>query len=508
MRLCVYTRRSTERQAASPHTQEALCREYALANGHGVTRVLHEVAISGKTEIERRTALPELLSMVANRKTRDFDGVIVWRTDRLCRNPAEWHRILSILDRHKCALISVKDPVKRETAHDRFASNIMADVAALERELTGERIYAHHIAEFMKGRWAGGPVPLGLTWLRESKAFEPSDRAADVVTVFETFIAQNGNASATAGALNHAGLPSPTGGLWSNVTILGLLRNPMYRRRLSYDGRQIDAPEVLPDIVAPELCRQADTLLDYGKKLAPRQVGSKRPYSGLIHCSECGGVMILSVGTHNGNGGRDRGCWYPNWVCRNRKQARVCSGKYVSHLMVESLVGRLVQMLFNQLRADLLGLATDETARRTAAKTEGQAAVKRLVNLRAQRDRLVKLYVLGKLDEAAALREIDEIDRQIQVHTQTIPQTAPAVDRAAVVAALEALAQEWETVPDAEKRALMLNIGAEFVLSTDPENGQTRWMQMSCSLLDEPLRAEGEYRGSRWGLVFRDPHHP
>lgn len=171
MRLVLYTRRSTEHQVASPQTQEHMAREYCAKNDHDLVRVYHEVPISGKTEIERRTALPELMAAVKDIKHRDFDGVIVWRTDRLCRNQAEWHRILAIFDKAKCALISIMDPVERDTAAGRFLSNIMAEVAAFEREQTGERIYAHHLAAFHQGKWPGGPQSMGLVWNKQAKRF-------------------------------------------------------------------------------------------------------------------------------------------------------------------------------------------------------------------------------------------------------------------------------------------------------------------------------------------------
>ncbi len=495
MRLALYTRRSTERQIASPQTQEQQCRAWAEANGHVITRVYHEVPISGKAEIERRIALPELLAAVRDRRGRDFDGIIVWRTDRLCRNPAEWHRILAILDKHGCALISIKDPVRRETATDRLISNIMADINAHEREVTGERIYAHHLAAFLRGQWPGGPIPLGLRWIRDRKIFVPDDRADDVAAVFAAFIEHAGNATATAGYLNSVGIPSPRGGLWSNVTVLGLLRNPMYRRRLSYDGREIDAPEIVPRIVDEELVAQADRLLNYGRVFTPRQIGSKRPYSGLIHCSVCGAPMILSVGSAP-EGRRER--WYPNWVCRRRKQFRACPGRYVSHRNVETLVGRLIQQFFTAIRADIR--RPPREPRRKAARS---TSAKRIAALNAQRQRLVKLFILGRVDEPAALAELDKIDRAIKsLSAEPLPDAPAELTESAIAQALSTLADDWPAVPDNEKRALLLHIGAQFTINTDPNSNGSAWMTMDCAVLDRTLRVEGTYRGSRWGIRF------
>ena len=94
----------------------------------------HEVPISGKTAVERRTALPELMAIIRDKKAREFDGIVVWKLDRLVRNPGEYHRIMEYLDRHGCEVLSLKDPLTpRKTAADRLISSMLADVGAYER---------------------------------------------------------------------------------------------------------------------------------------------------------------------------------------------------------------------------------------------------------------------------------------------------------------------------------------------------------------------------------------
>ena len=146
MRLCAYTRRSTDRQAVSPQTQEREIRDFCATQGHELVRVYHEVPISAsKKSIEHRTVLPALLSEVKNKK-RDFDGIIVWKLDRAFRQEDEYHIIAAIPRKHNCRLLSVKDPISdSDTAAARLTASIFMAIAAYEAGIIGERIFGYHM---------------------------------------------------------------------------------------------------------------------------------------------------------------------------------------------------------------------------------------------------------------------------------------------------------------------------------------------------------------------------
>ena len=480
MNLALYTRRSTDRQSASPHTQETLCRQYCEQNGHTIVRVYHEVAISGKTDIERRTALPELMTALKDRKT-----------DRLCRNQAEWHRILAIFDKHNCALISVMDPVNRDTATGRLISSILADFAAYEREQTGERIYAHHLSAFLKGEWPGGPKSLGFDWDKEKKQFVLTDRAEDVIAIFKLYVSNNGNASATARDLNAMGIPSPKGQHWSNGPLLHMLRNPIYRQVMTYDGRQEKWPDTIPLLVPTETIAQVDTLLQWSRdqfvQFQSRPQAIPRTYSGILRCSMCGYVL-----TSNGSDMPSHR-YYSGWLCGARRKhgATICDSHQVSTKHLDTAVGVALSRLLKELGEDVAKVSRTHKQNEPGKKTQHQRD--RLIQTQS---RTVDIYTNGYISESDFIGRMEEIKKKLAA-LEVEQQPAPAVSMDNVLAAREFIGTQWGDILPAEKRALLLQIGASYIVNTTGE--EPWWIELRTNLLPRAIRVQASCRG-RWGL--------
>ncbi|MCE5199214.1 recombinase family protein [bacterium] len=484
MRVVIYTRRSTDRQAASPQTQETFCREYCEKHDHTVVRVYHEAAITGASEVERRTALPELVALLKDKKRRDFDGVLVWKTDRLMRNPGEQEHLIQLFDRHGVELLSIMDPVDRNTAAGRFMGRVIASANAYEREITGERIYAHHLAAFMRGEWAGGPKSMGLAWNKEKRIFEADNRADDVAAAFQLYVRLNGNASATALELNRIGIASPRGGLWSNGPLLRLLRNPMYRQMLSYDGRRLPAPDRIPRIVSESLTQQADILLDLSRRqfhhFCGHQIGSPRTYSGILFCSECGAVL-----SSNGAVNQERR-WYAGWLCSMKRKHGVCESKQVSVRYLDALIGRAMGILAKHIAKDVENALKRGSV---TAKPVKNTQAHRQQKLSDMRRRTVDLYTQGFIDEAEFVSRVTDIDEKIRaLSAEEAKQPAPPVSEE-VIQALLSIAEHWPTVPDNERRGLLLQIGAEITVNTGKPD--PLWIEMQTTIFPKPIRVEG-----------------
>lgn len=451
-------------------------RDHARLHGHLILRVYHEIPISGRSEVERRTALPQLLAEVRDRR-RDFDGVIVWKLDRLCRNPAEHHRILAVLDKHRCAILSVKDPpIGRDSASDRLISGVLADFAAYEREITGERIYAHHLSRFMSGLYTGAPAPLGLAWDKQRGVFRATDRAADVVRVFEVFVECAGSAARAAARLNEIGIASPRSGLWSGSVLLGSLRQAAYRRRLQFDGRRADAPDLIPEIVPPALVAAADLFLDAGRRLSVRDSARRSPYSGLVCCSLCGERMTFSRSCT-----RDRR--YPRWQCRMRRQFGVCAGKGLSDRYLDQMAGMAARRLLDALETQLVdpsGAGPPDT------EDPGRASSVRR-SLADQLERTKRLYVLGIIEESELAARVADLERRIA----DAPPDSPARRLPDVLSpdrladAIARVESAWPRVPEDEKRGLLLQLQCHLTVNTSAD--LPLWLTLRSPYIAEPV---------------------
>src|SRR4051794_37511712 len=109
MRTVIYTRLSDERDGdnAPLERQEADCRKYAHQHGWPVSAVYTE-KVSAWDKATRR---PEFEEMVEAVQAGLVHRILVWKMDRLVRQPRDLERVLDALEAAGGSLASVHDPV-------------------------------------------------------------------------------------------------------------------------------------------------------------------------------------------------------------------------------------------------------------------------------------------------------------------------------------------------------------------------------------------------------------
>jgi hypothetical protein len=246
----------------------------------------------------------------ARKKNRPWDGIVFYKLDRFARNAKKEYPILDILDAHGVEVQSATEFVDRNTSQGRLMYHQMMGFRQFESELTGERVYAHNLSLALHGQWPAGRPALGLDYDKETKILTVNDRATEVVTVFRVWIDNGGNSSRAARELNGMGMLSRDGNPWRDDSVGALIKNPIYRRQIHYDGRIVDAHEFVPEIVPADLIAQADALLPRLATLRKKQRAFMHAYSGILRCSICGSRMRAT-----GNKGN------PGWVCAGKKDS-------------------------------------------------------------------------------------------------------------------------------------------------------------------------------------------
>jgi site-specific DNA recombinase len=475
-KLVAYTRRSTDKQAASPRVQEREIREWCKDNGHELLRVYHEVAITGKSHIERRTVLPNLIAEIKE-KSRDFDGLIVWKFDRLCRNTGEYHRIMEILDHNKCEIVSLKDPAYgRKTAADRVVTNILADFAAYERELTGERIFAHNLERVLAGKWPGGKTPVGFDYDKETGKFSLNDRSSDIRRVFELYVASSGNACITARRLQAEGIPGVLSSNWYISSVTGVLRRAIYRRQLLYADNRIDASEIVPEIVPPDLIASVDALMVSTREFRPRQRETVRAYSGILKCGVCGERMVGSLKRTKKPAGNYA---YRGWSCRLFRYHRICDSREVSERHIDKLVGEALKLMLMDYQEEI------EASRKAAKPVPKKASGITAVDVGKMRERLIGLYLREQITDKEFATQTAQLDRFLAIE----PKPKPTPKLMDVQASIDLISDQWETVPAEIKRKLFLTIGVTITVGnhrdTEPE------VIVTSNLTDHSYAAKG-----------------
>lgn len=470
-----YCRCSTDTQDDSIDTQEQLIRRECDSRGYRLVDVYRDPAISaGTTPLGNRPEGKRLLADVQS-KLRRFDAVMVLRMDRLFRDRLDELPVIAYIMKCGVQVISIKDPIDLSTATGRLQHGIMMEFRQYEREITGQRIREHNLAMALRKEWPGGPAPLGLTYDKVSKKVVANDRAADALTVFRLYVETNGSARKTAVRLNELGMRAGKGGPFSSARVLEIVRSRAYRQEIQYGDVRVSASETIERVIPEELALQVDRLLSQTRVMAPRQIGSVYPHSGLMRCSECGWTWAAHSAT-NATGSKSLG-----WRCVGKSNG-ACPCKGLGNLRLQDMTTRALQRLLSQCKESV---AADDIAGEIAPArpVSTHQARKRLQD---QRSAVLRQHELGVIADDQLVERIRAIDSEIE-KMETPEDPAPCVSVAEVFSMLSDITETWGEKDDASRRAFLLAIGARFTICTA---ATIPWMEMTTDLGLPPVRVE------------------
>jgi len=133
MKVAVYARVST-RDKQNPEVQLRELRRYCASRGLKIAFTVTDKA-SGSTD--DRMGLKQILTLV---RTRQVDGVVVLKLDRLFRSLKHLITTLEEFEALKVKLIAVRDQVDMTTPSGRLFIQVIGALGEFERELIRERV--------------------------------------------------------------------------------------------------------------------------------------------------------------------------------------------------------------------------------------------------------------------------------------------------------------------------------------------------------------------------------
>ena len=157
-----------------------------------------------------------------------------------------------------------------------------------------------------------------------------------------------------------AGLPEalrpPRSARWDATKILLHVRDPLYRRRTSYNGAEYDAPHLIPEVVPAAVVAAVDVLLASRRGALRRECGAARRSAtshtcipGRLRCAGCGtshgrpyprqGVLGPTPGPRVLVGLRGQPCWVGSCAV----QASTCPSRALPALLGPGGCGRRSQ---------------------------------------------------------------------------------------------------------------------------------------------------------------------
>ncbi|MFA9446298.1 recombinase family protein [Egicoccus sp. AB-alg6-2] len=297
-RCAIYTRLSKDADGTETATarQEADARAFAAAKGWTVAEVFKDVDLSAYRKVTR----PGYESMLTALASRQVDGVLVWKLDRLVRSPAEFERFWAICETHDATLASVNEPVDTSNELGLVIVRILVAFARLESATMSLRLRSVKAASAKAGRPKhGGPRAFGLTdgWT------DIVPHEADMIVDAAARVLAGESIRSIVLDWNRQSLTTSTGRPWSAQT----LRNLLLQRRLCGQREhrgEIVADGVWPAILDVDTCDRLRTVLTDPARTVPH-AGRTFLLSGILRCHNCDSRMRGSIAT---NGRRRYAC--------------------------------------------------------------------------------------------------------------------------------------------------------------------------------------------------------
>ena len=409
IKWAIYTRKSTEsedRQIQSIEDQIKYAKDIASRERLKVVEIIHEAKSAKKPYL--REGFTRLISLIDSGKV---NGVIVWKVDRLSRNPIESGTIQYYLQEKKllCIKTGEKDYLPEDNAVIMSVEGGMAN--QYSRELS-RNVKRGMRSKAEKG-WFPNIPPLGYlnsklrdkgneTIISDPERFQIVRKMWDLMLT-GTYTPPKILEIAT----NEWGLVTPTrkklGGrplsisymykIFSNIFYTG---NFLYKdesgERVLYQGNH-------EPMITMEEFDKVQVIM--GKRGKPRPVSHEFPYTGFMNCRECGARITATIKEKfvKTTGKVET---YTYYHCTKRKKGVKCKAKFVRLDILEQNVVKLIEQ--NQISPKFYKLGLEvlrdmhglETGQREAIYESQQKAV---AETQRKLDRALEFLLSGTISE-------------------------------------------------------------------------------------------------------------
>jgi site-specific DNA recombinase len=237
MRIAIYVRVSTQRQAQTQTIEQQIdrLRAHLQAQGGPLPEgdIFRDDGYSGASL--KRPGLDRLRDRAA---MASFDRIFITDPDRLARDYVHQVLLLEELQKHGCRVEFLDRPMSQDP-HDQLLLQIRGAVAEHERTLIAERMRRGRHRQFQAGKmlpWTRAPYGYRMAADRPrdpSGVYQDPAEAAVVAEIFAWYLEGRHTLHGLVDHLHELGIPSPSGKPhWSGPSIRGILRNPVYTGRV------------------------------------------------------------------------------------------------------------------------------------------------------------------------------------------------------------------------------------------------------------------------------------
>ena len=470
MSYAIYLRKSrADAEAEARGEGETLARheralkELSVRNDYPIAQIYREI-VSGES-ISNRPQMRQLLADVAAGR---YQGVLVMEVERLARGDTMDQATVANTFRFSNTLIitpfKIYDP-NNSMDEEYFEFSLFMSrreyKTIVRRMQTGRKLAAK------EGKYIASKPPYGYRRIRRADGAWTleidADEAAVVRQIFDWYAGGQGS-NRIAAQLNGLGVPTQTGGRWSQSTIIQMIHNPVYIGCVTWDKRlqtvvgldngrkqyrrllNSDATRVRglhAPIVSEDLFQRANNTGRAGSMPVRRDCALANPLAGLVKCGVCGHAMFGTQSRLAPSGGR-----YPyRLTCKTQGCTNIgCQVEIIEDVILRTLEQWSVEY-------------ADESAveapnpRRDAA----DLAKRQLEQLQSQRSKLCDFLERGIYDESTYMQRSVVLADQIRAARDALDAAAAAAGAEDVQSGIRAIAP------------LCTSVAAAYRAATSPE---------------------------------------
>ena len=441
MRVAIYARVSTTRQAQTQTIEQQLTRLRAYLEQQGwaidLRHIYRDDGYSGASL--NRPGLDQLRDRAA---LAELDVVVITVPDRLARKYVHQVLLIEELQQHGCRVEFIDRPMSQDP-HDQLLLQIRGAVAEYERTLISERMRRGRLMKLQTGQllpWAKPP----LGYLADpQRPRDPAglrrDPVAAVVVeqVFAWYLEEGATLYSVAKRLTEAAIRTPGGQpRWNTASVRLILQNPAYtgtayaNRNQTVEARQRRSallpvgrgestvkrpPEEwiavsVPAIVTQEVFDLVEEKLSRNRQRATR---NNKRHNYLLRALVSCGVCRLSASARTHTPG------YQYYVCHGRTDAlrtdpgERCQGRYIPAQQLDKFVWQDVCALLTEPEHITSALERAQGGHWLPEELQGRRSnVQHAISqIGRQQQRLLEAYVAEVVELAEFERKRQELAR-------------------------------------------------------------------------------------------------
>jgi len=451
---------------------------------------------------------PAMRRLLADIEQGKVDTVVVYKVDRLSRSLLDFARLMEVFERREISFVSVTQQFNTATSMGRLVLNVLLSFAQFEREMIGERTRDKVAAARRKGKWTGGPVPLG--YRVEDKKLVADELEAVVAREIFDLYEEHRSALAVARALNKGGRRTKrhrakNGNIrearkWSKDAVLRVLKNPVYAGYMPY-GDDLHEGEHSP-LIERDRWHRIRTALE-GRKGATRDRPRNPEYilRGALRCAACGSAMTPASTRKGGRTYR-----YYRCVTRDKQGRDACPAQPLPAEAIESfVVGRIREATGDgTLAADVAKKLRGRAARhRDALLTERAELPQKIAALAAEARKLVDtLAQVNGTAQRLLEQRIDHVSEQLGLREARLAEVERALAAACeteleigwVADTLTSFDAAWDALTD-ENRGRLVGYLVQRV-EVDEPSGRVTAALVDLGIPDEDDRDDAGQRAT------------